>query len=210
MFENLLRTDEKEKESDEIFDLLKDSPTLEALKGERQAKVNADRRAALERIEAAERERSETLPALQRKFEAAKQRVENIEAKFKQDMAAACTERDRVDYDHATARFRIDNALSKDRRLLLDTAAPEIDELYRWLLAEDDKARNAVAVRLGIKRDIVGASRLVVSNAAAISQHRTTIRSVMNRLEAMKFEVIDDVAAEIATAQSFNSAGCLS
>jgi hypothetical protein len=201
IFERPLRTESSEKENlaDEIMSLLKDSPTLEALKSERRAKINAERRGALQRIARVEQERSQTLPVLYQSFKAAKLRVEELEAEFKTDMAAACRERDRLDYEHACARFRIDNSLSKDRRLLLDTAAPELDELYRWLLAEDEKARSKISVKLGIKRDVVGVSSLVMSNAAAISRRRAAIKAVMTRIDELRFEIVEDVAGEIAT-----------
>jgi hypothetical protein len=109
MFERFLKSEsEKEKHADEIMGLLKDSPTLEALRDERQAKINADRCAALDRIAAAERERDETLPPLYERLEAARLRIEELEAKFKADLQLACSERDKRDYEHTCAKFRLD------------------------------------------------------------------------------------------------------
>jgi hypothetical protein len=199
MFEQFLKTEtEKEKHSEEIIGLLTDSATVSALKAERQAKINTDRRAALEGITAAERERDETLPPLFEQLQAARLRIEEINIKYKAEMKEACSERDKADYEHNRAKFRIDNAIERDRRLLRDTAAAELDELWRWLLAEDDKARNACDVKLGIKRNpFAGASRLVNSNAGAIAQRRAAIKAAMHRIEEMRFEVVEDVAAEI-------------
>jgi hypothetical protein len=196
MFERFLKTDD---EKDELMGLLKDSPTLETLKSEKQAKINADRRAALNRIAAAERELCETLPALQQSKNAAKQHIEQVEANFKEQLSAAWRDFGKKDYEHNCAKFRIENRIDKDRRILRDTAPPELDELWRWLLAEDDKARNACDVKLGIKRNpFAGASRLVNSNARAIAQRRACIAALMDRIEEMRFEVVEDVAAEIA------------
>jgi hypothetical protein len=200
MFEQFLKTEtEKQKHSEEIIGLLTDSATVSALKAERQAKINTDRRAALEGITAVERERDETLPPLFEQLQAARLRIEEINIKYKAEMKEACSERDKADYEHNRAKFRIDNAIERDRRLLRDTAAAELDELWRWLLAEDDKARNACDVKLGIKRNpFAGASRLVNSNAGAIAQRRAAIKAAMHRIEEMRFEVVEDVAAEIA------------
>jgi hypothetical protein len=200
MFEQFLKTEtEKEKHSEEIIGLLTDSATVSALKAERQAKTNRDRRAALEGITAAERERDETLPPLFEQLQAARLRIEEIESKYSAALKAARSERDKADYVHNRAKFKIENAIERARRLLRDTAPPELDELWRWLLAEDDKARNACDIKLGIKRNpFAGASRLVNSNAGAIAQRRACINAAMHCIEEMRFEVVDDVAAEIA------------
>jgi hypothetical protein len=199
MFEHFRKTaTAEEKQTDEIVELLKDSATVVALKSERQARINSDRRAALERLAAAEQESSETLPGLYQQFEAAKQDVEEIETKFREDIAAARGKRDRLDYQYTCAKFRIEQAMSKDQRLLLNTTAPALDEFWRWLWAEDEKARHAVAVRLGIKVNLAGASRMIRSNVTPIEQRRVVIRAAMDRVEAMKFEVIEDLMTEIA------------
>lgn len=201
MFERFLKTDdEKAKRADEIMSLLKDSPTLTALKSEREAKTQEERRAALARIARAARERDETLPPLFEQLQAARLRIEEIEAKYKTDMKAASSERDEKDYEHNRAKFRIDNAIERDRRLLRDTAAPEIDEFRRWLLAEDDKARHAFEIKIAVRKDGIGpGTRVIDSNSKVIEQRREAIKKAMDRVEQMKFEVVDDVAAEIAT-----------
>jgi hypothetical protein len=201
MFERFLKTEtEKEKHSDEIIGLLTDSVTVSALKAERQAKVQEQRRAAVARITEAESERDETLPALFEQLQAARLRIEEIDIKFKADMKTACRERDEKDYEHNRAKFRFDNAIETDRRLLRDTTAPEIDEFWRWLLAADDKARHSHETHIAIKKEGMGpATRTFDSNAKAIAQRREAIKKAMERVELMKFEVVEDVAAEIAT-----------
>jgi hypothetical protein len=55
-------------------------------------------------------------------------------------------------------------------------------------------------VKLGIKSLPLGASnRVIESNLTAISQRRAAIKKALDRVEQMRFEVVEDLAGEIAS-----------
>jgi hypothetical protein len=169
----------------------------EKLAARHDLEQNNVRVAAAKRISEIEAERDKTVPALDAAADHALHRIEAT----KLELRTAEQVLDAARRERLGAKFEFQAAIDAQRAVLRRTASPKINDAERELVREAERLRTEVFSKIAtgfdtrLSRDV----HVVTSNARDINAKQDAIRAALRRLDALRFEIIDDVDAAIVT-----------
>ena len=185
-----MKSNLKEKEAQKLSELLEKAsnhPTMQAILAEEAAEVLRTRIEAAGKIEALTKEQDETIPKLQKV-------LAEEEAKFnkmKAAMDAASDEAKKAKAAVLNKSHLFEKAINKQREILIESAAPEIDEgilffqeKLAWLRSPGRLSRTAI----GAERNLFTMTKTLKqeSNRAAVLSALEFCRLAIKELETMK------------------------
>ena len=196
MFEKILKSDkEKQRETDELVGLLQRSPEIQAQRQREKTEYQVKRRAAAQEIANAQAELAAVRPSLEDAVTKAAARVKQAEEDLK---AAEHAHRVAV-HEELIASIQCGERVNRAEGVLRQTADRRVDEFIREMDELLDKTRRGIFTIEKERSNWLGSwFHAFHSNAKTVNGQTETVRNIIARAEALKFQADADVEVELA------------